>query len=97
LLLVKRKHFLYYEQRKGAAELYRQMKSGVAAWIKMQYPIYFRGVAKSPNFKFQGGELVNIFYFKLQYLTVQKMVEQGLHFRNVNCIWQKVQCNILLS
>jgi len=41
----------------------------------MQYPVYFCGVAKSPNFKFQGGELVNIFYFELQYLTVQKMVE----------------------
>jgi len=75
LLLVKRKHFLYYEHKKRRGKLYRQMKSGVSAWIKMQYPVYFRGVAKSPNFKFQGGKLVSIFYFELQYLTVQKMVE----------------------
>jgi len=45
----------------------------------MQNTVNVRSVAKSPNFKFQGGELVNIFYFKPQHFAIGKMVEQGVH------------------
>lgn len=46
----------------------------------MQDAVYIRGIAKSSDLEFQGGELVNIFYFKLQHLAVREMIEQGLYF-----------------
>ena len=63
----------------------------------MQYAVDGRGVTKPPEFIFQAGKLVNILYFKLQHLTVREMIEQCLYFRNVNGVWQKVQCEILLE
>jgi len=70
-------------QRKAGEEYI----SGIAAGIEMQYAVNIRGIAEFSNFKFQGGKLINIFYFKLQYFAVRKMIEQGLHFRNVNGVW----------
>jgi len=46
----------------------------------MQYAVYIRGVAESTHFKFQGVKLFNIFYFKLQYFAIRKMIQQGLYF-----------------
>jgi len=47
--------------------------------IEMQNAVDLRGVAKSSDFKFQAGKLVNILNFKAQHLAVGKMVEQGLY------------------
>jgi len=65
----------------------KENESGVSAGIKMQYAVYIRCVAKPPHFKFQGGKLFNIFYFKLQYLSIRKMIKQGLYFRKVDGVW----------
>jgi len=46
----------------------------------MQNAVNVRGIAESSYFKFQGGKLVDILYFKPQNFTVRKMVEQGLNF-----------------
>jgi len=55
------------------------IRLGVASRVKVQNSINIRGVAESAQFKLQGGKFFNIIYFKLQYLTVRKMIEQGLH------------------
>lgn len=90
---------LSLERMHRNGEIYDKEKneSGISPGIKVQYPVNVRCIAKSSQFKFQADKLVGIFYFKPQYLSVRKMVEQGLYFRDVNCAWQKVQCQILLS
>ena len=71
-------------------------ESGITAGIKMQHPVYFRGVTESSDLELQGGKLLDILYLESQYLTVRKMIQQGLDFRIINCGWQKVQYDILL-
>ncbi len=56
------------------------IRLGIAPGVKVQNPVNIRGVAKSAQFKLQGGKVFYIIYFKLQHFTVRKMIEQGLYF-----------------